>query len=163
MAGWCCEWPLSGITTHNINKNQSLKDPVKTQKPRAHLKAITFVTKWTIKKKTSHRSNSSQPVILVHSGCLNPLFLNQHSFILLPFCFQSSSQDQQNGKHSSFIPLVLQDYPPDTSYHVSAGSLVLYWSPEILLNFITNLYIRLWLGKFKVFRLLENSFASQKN
>ena len=28
--------------------------------------------------------------------------------------------------------------------------LVLCWSPEILLNFITNLYIPLWLGKFKV-------------
>ena len=45
-------------------------------------------------------------------------------------------------------------------------ALVLYFSLELLLNFVLNLYIRPWVGKsfkFAVFRLLENVFCKSKN
>ena len=53
----------------------------------------------------------------------------------------------------------------DSFSHISIDLFGLYLSPDILLNFLSNLYILPWLGivfKFMVFRLLKNSLASQK-
>ena len=101
--------------------------------------------------------------------CFNSLFQNQCPLFVLPLHFwrisQPQGQDQQNLKWTLYqLPhLSFQINRKAVSFHVPINSLGLYLSPVCLLNFLSNLYIRPWLGKilkFMVFRFLKN--ASQK-
>ena len=75
------------------------------------------------------------------------------------------------GNIVSVTTLVLQDQRQgyifvDTSFiFLQPHSLQIYLNLEILLNFLSKLYIPPWLGKifkFLVFKLLEDAFASHK-
>ena len=75
------------------------------------------------------------------------------------------------GNIVSITTLVLQDQRQgyifvDTSFlFLQPHSLQIYLNLEILLNFLSKLYIPPWLGKifkFLVFKLLEDAFASHK-
>ena len=62
--------------------------------------------------------------------------------------------------HSSPFRINLKDTPSQ----ISMDSLGVYLSPDYLLNFFSDLYVPMWLGKifkFMVLRLLENAFVSQ--
>ena len=58
-----------------------------------------------------------------------------------------------------------QASPSGLTSHISVSPLGFYLTPENWLNFLPDLYVPSWLGKFfkfMVFKLLENAFASQK-
>ena len=143
--------------------NQGMKAQVK----RAFKSYSIFITKKSSKK-------VGRLCVKVLSRCPNTLFQSQYPFILLPSLFQKIYQppgrDQENGKQEQcrLPPQSFRINLKDTSSHISIDPLGLYLSPFYVVSLInySEAFISHFLGEvFKVFikfRLLENTFASQK-